>query len=849
MNEPEAKLSEEVKLKVDAPEGEAIELSVVPAIELPNLGERFEVLELIGAGGMGRVYKVRDVNLDKVFAVKVLRAELASDAQAVKRFQQECAQVSQLSHENIVAVYEFQISKVGVPFIVMDYVEGTNLRDLIRSDGGFSSARATDIMRQVCDAVHYAHQQGLIHRDIKPSNIIVKKNESGDETAYVLDFGIAAVLERTGQDSSTITRTGDLVGSPQYMSPEQLNGEPVSKESDIFSLGCVLYELLMGEALFADTNPITVIFKRLKEPSSSASVKRLKAEFQPIATNCLEPSPDDRYKSVDALGADLAAVAVGKSVALKRGVFTYDSIFLRRLFAKYIDISVTVGFSAAIAIIVFSSFTKMFIILAIVSPIYYLLFESSPMRATPGKRIFRLKVEGTKSPFRTALIRYFGRTAMLASCYLVAIAPLHVFNVAPFISESHVGTFATAMMFLIFAFMMRRRAQMPHDLLAGSKVVPYDLASDAVKRFGDSSKLQRSKVAVGLVLVPLLSIVLSVAMVSMSGGIRTNTDMMRYSLQLRLNPNNYIVWNKRGRALKESDEYIAAISDLTRSIELNSGPENSRAFFDRGWCYTKTNQCERAIPDLEMAMLFSPEMIDPYVSSSFAYEQVGRYYDAIKSATEGINRADRDYGDLFWLYYNRSSALAAVGEYEQALKDAEYAHTLGGNERAHGLDAGRAFAGLGRNDEAIACANKALEIDPRNFLAQYILGWAYTNKGDLDTAMVHMKIASESDLSNGIKGIIAGKYGDLLVKRGQFSEAVKAYERAIFLNSQSHIVGAELLRGKAVALEKSGNKSLADYFFTAAKESEDEAKVERQALSAVLSKRILRLEGIPHQAP
>ena len=202
------------------------------------IGPNFEILGTLGEGAMGIVYKARHLLLDKVVAIKVLKEEYTSQSKIFLRFQQEARTTSHLSHENIASVHDFGLTEGGHPFIVMDYVEGVTLAGLIEEMKVLPEDVALSIFQQICRALVHAHENNVIHRDLKPSNIILQKRASGEWHAKVVDFGIAKVMIESEDDHSPkLTQTGEIFGTPLYMSPEQCQGQKVDQRSDIYSLG------------------------------------------------------------------------------------------------------------------------------------------------------------------------------------------------------------------------------------------------------------------------------------------------------------------------------------------------------------------------------------------------------------------------------------------------------------------------------------------------------------------------------------------------------------------------------------------------------------------------------------
>ncbi|MBK9144055.1 MAG: protein kinase [Candidatus Melainabacteria bacterium] len=293
--------------------------SVDPGLQsdFPDLGSRYDVLAAVGRGGMGTVFKVRDLSLDKIMAIKLLQKELAEDAAARKRFAQEVEAASRLTHPNLVSIYGHGETDSGIPFLIMDYIEGDSLADVIERDGRLEPERALQIFAQVAEAVAHAHQQNIIHRDIKPTNVILSRTDNDVEIARVVDFGIAKVLPSASRETRDLTQTGEVFGSPHYMSPEQCLGFMLDQRSDIYSFGCLMYETLSGAPPFGGSNPIQLVVKHIHDdaPSFPAELKgsRTMQSLESVIMHCLEKEQQARYQSIEELKQDLELLKSGKS--------------------------------------------------------------------------------------------------------------------------------------------------------------------------------------------------------------------------------------------------------------------------------------------------------------------------------------------------------------------------------------------------------------------------------------------------------------------------------------------------------------------------------------------------------
>src|SRR5580704_17403678 len=276
-----------------------------PLLPRSFLGKRYEIIGMLGEGGMGAVYKATDRELDRVVALKVIRPELAVHPEVLARFKQELILARKVTHRNVIRI--FDLGEVdGTKFITMDFVDGQDLKGLVKSKGKLPFETTVEIVKQVCLALEAAHAEGVVHRDLKPQNIMVDQQSR----VYVMDFGIARSVEPGG-----MTQTGMLVGTPEYMSPEQVRGEHVGPRSDIFALGLILYELLTGKMPFDAPTAQAAMFKRTKEPARPAIEvdPNVPPFLSEVGKKCLEIDPKRRYQSTREIADDLDTWIAGTS--------------------------------------------------------------------------------------------------------------------------------------------------------------------------------------------------------------------------------------------------------------------------------------------------------------------------------------------------------------------------------------------------------------------------------------------------------------------------------------------------------------------------------------------------------
>jgi serine/threonine-protein kinase len=285
------------------------------------VGERYHVTGLIGAGGMGRVYVAEHVRMGRKSALKVMSPALAATADAITRFNREAANAARINHPNVAAIYDFGETADGLLYIAMEFVEGETLHALIRRQGPLPIARAAAITRGVADALSAAHHLGIIHRDLKPDNVMLGRQMDGSDWVKVVDFGIAKSVAAPGQASGgqTVTTAGVSLGTPEYMSPEQLAGEQLDHRTDIYSLGLVLFNMLTGELPYPKlTSKETLVRRLTSAPSTLAEVRPdvvWPAAVQAVLTRALDPEPERRYASVADLGRAATAAAASAPTA------------------------------------------------------------------------------------------------------------------------------------------------------------------------------------------------------------------------------------------------------------------------------------------------------------------------------------------------------------------------------------------------------------------------------------------------------------------------------------------------------------------------------------------------------
>ncbi|MEE9390513.1 MAG: serine/threonine-protein kinase, partial [Candidatus Aminicenantaceae bacterium] len=268
-----------------------------------TFGDRYQIIEELGKGGMGRVYRVLDKKLKEEIALKLIKPEIASDKKTVERFSNELKIARKIGHKNVARMFDLN-EEQGIHYITMEYVRGEDLKKLIRKIGQLSAGQAIPIAKQICEGLGEAHRLGVVHRDLKPQNVMVDE----DGNARIMDFGIARSLESKG-----ITGAGVMIGTPEYMSPEQVEGKEAGQSSDIYSLGVILYEMVTGRVPFEGDTPFTIGVKHKSEmPKDPKEFNaQIPGDLSTVIMRCLEKDKEKRYQSAGEVRSELENIQKG----------------------------------------------------------------------------------------------------------------------------------------------------------------------------------------------------------------------------------------------------------------------------------------------------------------------------------------------------------------------------------------------------------------------------------------------------------------------------------------------------------------------------------------------------------
>ncbi len=339
---------------------------------------QFEVLTKLGSGGMSSVYRCFDMFVERIVAVKLLYANQSANPKALNRFRREARAIAKMDHPNIVRLHSFNFD-LSTPYIVMENVDGITLAELIRSSGSLPVDRVLLLAEQLCGGLQYAHEHGIIHRDLKPSNIIIERFDSTGVQAKILDFGIAKMLDDTTPGATT---TGELFGTPAYMSPEQALGKAVDRRSDQYSLGCVLFECLTGTPPFVGSGQLSILMQHVQSDAPTLEEctfdgRLFPPQVQPVLDKMLAKFPEERYDSMSEVYANLVDTTTESDYAVE----TFSSLIgkaeqgLRTTQPNLpVTVSSTLPFWTGLAV----GFSGLFVILAAGTAIYFFVTAKTP---------------------------------------------------------------------------------------------------------------------------------------------------------------------------------------------------------------------------------------------------------------------------------------------------------------------------------------------------------------------------------------------------------------------------------------------------------------------------------------
>src|SRR5215831_16122828 len=696
-------------------------------------GGRYEILRVLGQGGMGAVYQARDRELDRIIALKVIRPELATDPAILARFKQELILARNITHKNVVRIYDLGEYN-GIRFITMEYVDGQDLRSLLRQHGKFSPQQAIGMIEQVCRALDCAHTEGVIHRDLKPQNIM--RDSQG--RIVVMDFGLARSLGDSG-----LTQTGAIVGTMEYMSPEQALGSPLDQRSDIFSVGLIFYELLTGKAPYKAETAIASLMRRTREAAIPASDvdNSVPQSLSAIVSRCLEREPADRYHSVVELLQQLSAWSSNPHISADQlSKMIPHPIKRRSRFELNLPGKRWMWITSAVLVIMLAAFA--------------------------GRTLLNKPRTTTEQSARGI--------PPLARGKYIAILPLKIVG-----DEKALGYVADGIQEALAAKLF----QLKEVHLA---------SSSAVERVG-SKDLPMSKVAheLGVNLI-------------LQGMVQGTPDKLSVILNLFDAASGNRLWSQEFPGVPQD---LLALEDqiygnVVNALELKpsneeiarSGAhptENVKAYDlylqGRNMLRNSHNatQLREAGTLFEQAIGKDPNFALAYAGLADASLRLyGESKESIwaQKATLAARQADQLSSTLPEVHLALGSVYSTTGKYAQAIAELKRALELAPNSDEAYRRLGDAYALSGQSNDAIGAYQKAVSVNPYFWMNHNALGQAYADTGDTAKALASFQKVTELASDNPIG---YSNVGSVYYKEGKWGEAIPQFQKALTFGPNS----------------------------------------------------------------
>ncbi len=704
-------------------------------------GGRYEILGVLGQGGMGAVYKARDRELDRLIALKVIRPELATDPAILQRFKQELILARNITHKNVVRIYDLGEAD-GIRFISMEYVDGEDLRTLLRRQGKLGAKEAIAVVEQVCRALDCAHSEGVIHRDLKPQNIMRDKHGR----IVVMDFGLARSLGDTG-----LTQTGAIIGTLEYMSPEQALGSTLDQRSDIFSVGLIFYELLTGKAPYGADTAIASLMKRTREEARSASDvdASVPRSLSAIVGRCLEREPANRYHSAVELlqqlttwesNPDISPEMLSKMIA--------HPVVHRSRFSLDLPGKSWMWIAGAVLVAVLATFA--------------------------GRALLRRI--GTSSG-ETAGEMAQGIPSLQQGKY-VAILPLKQVG-----DEKALGYVADG----IAEALAAKLFQLKEVHLTSSDAVEKAMAKDKDKDL-PLSRLAR-ELGVNLVL---------------QGMVQGNSERLRVTLSLDDATTGKRVWSQEfpgtaGDVLVLEDQIYATVATALalkpsgeEQARVGAHPTENVKAYDLYLQGRNVLRNSHDVDGIRPAVTLFEQAIDKDPNFALAYTGLAdsslRMYSANKEsiwaqkATLSAQQAERLSNNLPEVHLSLGSVYSATGKYTQAVTELKRALELAPNSEEAYRNLGDAYKASGQSNEAIASYQKAVGANSYNWLNHLALGKAYFEFGENAKALVEFQKVTELAPENPMG---YGDVGSVYLREGKWNEAIPHYQKALSISPDS----------------------------------------------------------------
>ncbi len=719
------------------PMGDDVTMQAVDATVITpgsDFGPRYRIDSLLGQGGMGRVYKAYDKELDRTVAIKVVREGAISQGDALKRFKQELVLASKISHKNILRIHD--MGTVGtLRFISMAYVDGKDLQHVIKENPKMPLDRTLNFAKQIADALAAAHAEGVVHRDLKPQNLLVDKNDQ----IYVCDFGLAKSFE---EGAIGMTRTGAFLGTPRYMSPEQVEGKPVDNRADLYAFGLILYEMVVGDVPFTGDSTLKVMYQRIQEKPKSPKILKpdLPNWVVRIIMRCLERDPADRYQNAYEILADLQGSASGSGASRagisRIGSDTQSVVIQLPRFTERKWIPITAGVVLLLAI----------------------LFAIPPIRhLIPGFR-----PQGGVSTDSGGV----SGIPPLSSGQFIAVLPLQVLG-----DQQQLGYLADGIEEAISAKLFQVKGVHVTSGDATAKVDP---------------KQSKEKIARSLGVNMLLQ-----------GMIQGSGDKIRIILNLENIATGNRVWSQEFDGVpadlftmedKIYSELVTAMNVTPTNEETakaESRPTDNINAYDlylRGRNSLRghdTKSTQSALDFFNQALKADPKFALAYAGiadASLAMYTTTKDGFWTQKALSAGQQAQQLNDSLPEVHSTLGSVYSSTGKYSEAIAELRRAIALAPNSDEAYRRLGTTYMDSGQSEQGIQAFQKAIELNPYFWQNQNLLGDAYFRSGDYQKALEAFKKVTElePDIDAGYENM-----GIVYLSQGKYAECIPYFQKAL----------------------------------------------------------------------
>ena len=718
------------------PLGESETIQVMDATVIApgsDFGPRYRIEALLGQGGMGRVYKAYDKDLDRTVAIKVVREGAIGQSDALKRFKQELVLASKISHKNILRIHDMG-DVGGLRFISMAYVEGQDLQHIIRDNPKMPMERVLKFAQQIADALAAAHAEGVVHRDLKPQNLLVDKADQ----IFVCDFGLAKSFE---EGAIGMTRTGAFLGTPRYMSPEQVEGKPADGRADLYSFGLILYEMVTGDVPFTGESTLKVMYQRIQEKPKSPKTLNpdLPNWLVRLIMRCLERDPDARYQNAYEILADLQGSNSMSGVS-RSGISRSGSQ------------------SVIIQIPEFANRKWVWVVAGVVAVLLLALAIPPVRHLIPG-------LHGGSKELATGTAETSG-IPPISSGRFVAVLPLQILG-----DQSQLGFLAQGIEEALSAKLFQ---------LKGVRVT----SADAAAKVDQKQPLQKIARSLGANLL-------------LQGMIQGNGDKIRIILNLENVAEGKRVWSKQFDGIPADLFSLedSIYSDVVTALDVNpTNEENANAaarptqnvaaydLYLRGRNSLRghdSKNIQTALDYFDQALKQDPKFALAYAGIADASL---RMYGSTKEgfwtqkALGAAQQADQLNGNLTEVHSTLGSVYDTTGKYSEAIAELKRAITLAPNSDEAYRRLGGVYLDSGNVSQAIENFQKAIQLNPYFWVNQNELGNAYLHQQDYAKALEAFKQVTvlEPDIGTGYDNM-----GNAYLSQGKYKECIPYFQKAL----------------------------------------------------------------------